>query len=108
MDMKLAARIGAATFVALAITATAIEASRKEEAPARAFAPAVVQTDPLRVELARCQLLGEGGARDPACLRAWAENRRRFLAPGSRPMERMPDPSADAVPAADASLTEQD
>ena len=34
---------------------------------------------------------GEAGSRDPACLRAWAENRNRFLAPGARPTERLPD-----------------
>ncbi|MDX5028759.1 hypothetical protein SHY53_11300, partial [Streptococcus suis] len=41
------------------------------------------------------QALGEDGPRDPACRRAWAENRNRFLAPGARPAERLPDmPSA--------------
>ena len=49
------------------------------------------QGDPLRDELIRCQVLGEAGPRDPACLRAWAENRNRFLAPGARPTERLPD-----------------
>ena len=41
-------------------------------------------------ELFRCQALGQGGASDPDCLRAWAENRRRFLAPGARPEARLP------------------
>ena len=47
--------------------------------------------DPLRTELIRCQRLGDAGPRDAACLRAWAENRERFLAPGARPKERLPD-----------------
>lgn len=92
MDTKLLARIGAIVFVAIAITATAIEATRKDGPPETwsPGRPAVTHADPLRAELLRCQALGEGGPRDPACLRAWAENRNRFLAPGARPEERLP------------------
>lgn len=93
MDGKMLARLGAVVFVAVAITATAIEMSRKEEAPEawpRGRA-AVTTADPLRDELIRCQALGEAGPRDPACLRAWAANRNRFLAPGARPAERLPN-----------------
>ena len=85
MDSKLLARIGAVAFVAVAITATVIELTRKEERPEAAM-PRPAQTgaaDPLREELFRCQSLGEAGPRDPACLRAWAESRRRFLSPGT-------------------------
>ena len=85
MDSKLLARIGAVAFVAVAITATVIELTRKEERP-EAVLPRPAQTgaaDPLRDELFRCQSLGEAGQRDPACLRAWAESRRRFLTPGT-------------------------
>jgi len=93
MDGKMLARLGAVVFVAVAITATAIEMNRKEEAPEAwpSGRTTQVQTDPLRDELIRCQFLGEAGPRDPACLRAWAENRNRFLAPGARPAERLPD-----------------
>jgi conjugative transfer region protein TrbK len=93
MDGKMLARLGAVVFVAVAVTATAIEMTRKEEAPETwpsgraAEAPA----DPLRDALIRCQTLGEEGPRDPECRRAWAENRQRFLAPGARPTERLPD-----------------
>ena len=83
VDAKLLARIGAVAFVAVAITATVIELTRKEERPDPVPAP-LAQTgaaDPLRDELFRCQGLGEAGPRDPACLRAWAESRRRFLTP---------------------------
>ena len=66
-------------------------------------------TDPLSIEFARCLALGEAGARDDACLRAWADNRRRFLTPGERPSavfpiepaaplkneDRVPDPPLD-------------
>lgn len=93
MDGKMLARLGAVVFVAIAVTATAIEMSRNEE-PAESWAssrPNTAPSDPLRDELFRCQALGEAGPRDPACLRAWAENRNRFLAPGARPAERLPE-----------------
>jgi conjugative transfer region protein TrbK len=92
MDGKMLARLGAVVFVAVAVTATAIEMTRKEEVPAAwpSGRSTEAQADPLRDELIRCQSLGEAGPRDPGCLRAWAENRHRFLAPGARPMERLP------------------
>ena len=94
MDGKMLARLGAVVFVAVAITATAIEMSRKEEAPDAwpSGRATEAQVDPLRDELIRCQALGEAGPRDTACLRAWAENRTRFLVPGARPAERLPEP----------------
>ena len=69
----------------------------------------LILTDPLSIEFARCLALGEAGARDDACLRAWADNRRRFLTPNARPLaadpiepalpsksqERVPDPMLD-------------
>jgi conjugative transfer region protein TrbK len=98
MDGKMLARLGAVVFVAVAITATAIEMNRKEEASAAwpSGRATQAQIDPLRDELIRCQSLGEAGPRDAACLRAWAENRNRFLAPGARPMERLPEPPPNA------------
>lgn len=100
MDGKMLARVGAVVFVAVAITATAIELTRKEEKPASWSGGQVESSpaDPLRAELIRCQRLGEAGPRDAACLRAWAENRERFLAPSARPMERLPDPADMAPP----------
>ena len=77
MDGKLLARVGAVVFVALAITATAIEMTRKEDEPSSPVSGpmAAAPADPLRAELIRCQGLGEAGPRDPSCLRVWAENR---------------------------------
>jgi conjugative transfer region protein TrbK len=100
MDGKFLARIGAIVFVAVAITATAIEMTRKQDAPTAwgATRPQAVIADPLRDELFRCQALGEGGPRDPSCLRAWAENRQRFLAPGARPTERLPEAASRVAP----------
>ena len=94
MDTKLFARIGAVIFIAIAITMTAIELSRGPDAgrdARRAERPAAVAADPLLAELQRCQMLGQGGATDQSCLRAWAENRRRFLTPGARPAARISD-----------------
>ncbi|MCZ8150181.1 MAG: putative entry exclusion protein TrbK-alt [Roseomonas sp.] len=98
MDGKALARIGAIIFVALAITATAIEVNRPAERlddPVAQVRPAPAR-DPLRAELARCGAMGEAGGRDPSCLRAWAENRRRFLgrpAPAASPEPTAPIPS---------------
>lgn len=98
MEPKLIARIGAVIFVAIAIPMTAMEMSRAPE-PSREEPVAQIDstgTDPLLIELRRCQALGAAGANDRECMRAWAENRRRFLAPGARPMARIDQtPSED-------------
>jgi len=87
----MAARAAAMAFVLVAIAATAIQFRHGDHKPAEGSpaSPATVD-DPLRAELARCQILGEAGAHDAGCLRAWAENRRRFLAGGTRPSEPSP------------------
>lgn len=96
METKHFARIGAIVFVGVAITMTAIQMrdtpgkGTQVSADAR---PAVPDVDPLRDTLIWCQSVGQVGASDPVCLRAWAENRRRFLAPGARPEERLPAPA---------------
>ncbi|KFC62041.1 hypothetical protein FF80_03745 [Devosia sp. LC5] len=80
MDGKMLARLGAVIFVALAITATAVEMTRQEDAPetrpARVVEP---QRDPLRERQRACQQLGEAAATDAECLRVWGETRDRFL-----------------------------
>ena len=80
MDGKMLARLGAVVFVAIAVTATAIDMARKDEPSAPP--PALVlqpPTDPLRENLRRCQRLGEAAASDTDCLAAWEESRDRFL-----------------------------
>ncbi|PRD40752.1 conjugal transfer protein TrbK [Phyllobacterium phragmitis] len=82
MDGKMLARLGAIIFVAIAIaiTATVIEMTRKEEpAPARSAATLRPSADPLRDSLRRCQQLGEAAVRNPECLATWVESRDRFL-----------------------------
>lgn len=81
MEAKQLARIAAAVFAGVAITATAIEMTRDDEAPATPAATLVAPSapNPLREGQRRCQRLGEAGARDAECLRVWAESRDRFL-----------------------------
>ena len=80
MDTRHFARIGAVAFVAIAITMTALQL---REQPVRQV-PEVVEvtdpdSDPLAVELRRCNALGEAAASDVLCHAAWIEKRRRFL-----------------------------
>ena len=92
MDGKMLARLGAVVFVAIAVTAAAIEMTRKEEAPASS--PASLQQparDPLREGQRRCQQLGATAASDSECLRVWAETRDRFLGRPAAPVS----PSSD-------------
>ena len=80
MDGKMLARLGAIIFVAVAVTATAIEVTRKQDAPASPSARQQQREgDPLRESQRRCQQLGQQAASDPECLRVWAETRDRFL-----------------------------
>ena len=98
MDGKKLARIGAVIFVAVALTATAIEMTRQEDAPMAAPSLAAdINTRPLRTELTRCQKFGEAATRDQACLRAWAKNRRRFLGIDAETAERQSDASVLSV-----------
>ena len=90
MDGKMLARLGAIVFVAVAVTATAIEMTRKEEAPTSS--PAVLpqtSSDPLREGQQRCQRLGQKAADDADCLRVWSETRDRFL--GRAPAPAAPE-----------------
>ncbi|GLK70627.1 putative entry exclusion protein TrbK-alt [Ancylobacter dichloromethanicus] len=104
MDGGTLARVGAIVFVAVAITATAIEMNRKDVTP-NALATqgrSGAAQDPLAAELLRCSEIGEAGTRDPGCLKAWAENRRRFLgqpAPTSSPTPVAPTTLFPSAPA---------
>src|ERR1700761_5163664 len=100
MKSSTMARIGATAFVTVAITATALQMRSSgnaavTEMPAEGAGPVA---DPLRAALYRCQALGTAAAGDHDCLQAWAENRRRFLAPGARPEAPMtPAPNVAAA-----------
>ena len=80
MDGKMLARLGAIVFVSFAITATAIEMTRKDAAPEMERVHAVEpKRDALREGQRRCQQLGQAAASDTDCMRIWAESRDRFL-----------------------------
>lgn len=87
MQTKWFVRAGAGLFVAIVVTVSVLqmEEGSRQVAPARSDGGAALAADPLRAELLHCQTIGQAGASDAACLRAWAENRRRFLTPGARP-----------------------
>lgn len=93
MEVKTIARIGALAFAAVAITMTAIEMRAGHQTSLDPIPAAVSRpgNDPLLGEMLRCQSMGQAAASDEACLRAWAENRRRFLAPGGRRETSLPD-----------------
>ena len=65
--------------VACAIAATAWYAAHQPRASGPGERAPAASGDALSAALARCQTLGEAAGDDPACLAAWAENRRRFF-----------------------------
>jgi conjugative transfer region protein TrbK len=115
MEGKTLARIGAVVFVAIALTMAAIELTWTEQ-PANDVAARQIENadvDPLRVELLRCQSLGEAAPRDAACLRAWAKSREWFLKPVPKSVAREPDqlPHNTTIyrqPPPDTSTSQQD
>ena len=90
MDSKLFARVAAIGLAAVAITLGVIQMREPSPSPPGPLAidAQVAPVDPLREELRRCQAIGVEAASDRTCLRAWAENRRRFLGSDARPMAR--------------------
>jgi len=100
ISAKTWARIGAVAFIAFAVLVSALSLRRERQSPGPPGVPPAYDAaaaDPLVAELYHCQALGQAGASDPECLRAWAENRRRFLAPGAIPEARLPPtPSTDS------------
>ncbi|TIL65656.1 putative entry exclusion protein TrbK-alt [Mesorhizobium sp.] len=86
MEAKMFARLAAVIAIAVAVTAAAIHLARDERSTTAMRSPAAHEApraDPLRETLRRCQQMGESATRDPQCLAAWDENRRRFLSPAA-------------------------
>ncbi|WP_306259984.1 putative entry exclusion protein TrbK-alt [Pararhizobium sp. IMCC21322] len=75
-------RLAAAVFLMIAIVVAVIELGRDGK-EVRFSEPIAAVSDPLSAELQRCQALGDAALEDKSCLDVWAENRRRFLTPGS-------------------------
>ncbi|RVT73070.1 hypothetical protein EM858_19875 [Agrobacterium sp. CNPSo 2736] len=85
MDLKIAARMIAVFAIGAGLTA-AITALHIDEDRTDADAPRIERPggDPsslsaAKSDLARCRDLGPAALEDPACRKAWAENRRRFF-----------------------------
>lgn len=85
MDGKMLARLVAVIAIAVAISAAAVHLTRDDGSAGALVTPPraaeTPRTNPLRETLRRCQQMGEAATRDPDCLTAWDENRRRFLSP---------------------------
>lgn len=96
------ARLGTVVFVGVAITATAIELTRKDEEPEVRTLPLRpgVDVDALQRQLRGCRDMGEAAIRDPACLKLWAANRDRFL----RQNPEAPQTPAPGAPAPTATI----
>ena len=93
LDRRVVRRTALVLGVGAALCAAAAMLAVKEGQELHESAPPAMQSvpsDPLVVEMRRCQLLGEPGAHDAGCLAAWAENRRRFLALDRRPLASNP------------------
>lgn len=90
MDSKIAARTFAVVLLAAAMAAAlmALRDDGAEEVPSQALRRP--GGEPETSELLRCRDLGIAAVDDPACKKAWAQNRRRFLEQESRPV--MPEP----------------
>ncbi len=90
MDSKMLARLGALVFVAIALTATAIEMTRKETT---LVAEPAALSNPREIRCARDSTGASSLVRPRAsdeCMRVWAQTRDRFLG-------RSPSPAAPSA-----------
>ena len=89
---KLPLLIGAAAFVGLASAAMVVGMRRGPEPHSSAILAPLpdAPADPLMAQMVHCSALGEPALRDQACLDAWTEHRRRFLAPSAPLPEARP------------------
>jgi conjugative transfer region protein TrbK len=110
VETKTIARIGAAAFVGVVITMTALQ---MRDAPAGPTETEIITfdeegVDPLAAELQRCQSIGAAGANDTLCLRAWAENRSRFFMSDAQASEQLANDTATTPLENDADIIKMD
>ncbi|MBG6162779.1 conjugative transfer region protein TrbK [Labrenzia sp. EL_195] len=80
MDGRILARLATIVFLAVAITASLFEMSRKDEPiPDVSARVAHPSDDPLHSDLRRCQQMGRAATDDEDCLATWQKTRDRFL-----------------------------
>ena len=108
METKTMARIGAAAFVGVVLTATALQMRDAPPPPTEIITLDEEGIDPLAAELQRCQLLGAAGANDALCLRAWAENRSRFFMSDAQASEQLTNDTASTPLGNDADIINMD
>jgi conjugative transfer region protein TrbK len=108
VETKTMARIGAAGFVGVVLTATVLQMRDTPPPPTEFIALDEEGIDPLAAELQRCQLLGAAGANDALCLRAWAENRSRFFMSDAQASEQLVDDAATTPLGNDADIINMD
>lgn len=108
METKNIARIGAAAFVGVVLTATALQMRDTPPPPTEIITFDEEGVDPLAAELQRCQLLGAAGANDALCLRAWAENRSRFFMSDAQASEQLANDTATTPLGNDADIINMD
>jgi conjugative transfer region protein TrbK len=68
-------------FVATVLAVAAMRLRGNEDQAPLSLAVPSILSDPLSLEMVRCQALGIAAESDAGCKAAWAENRRRFFAP---------------------------
>ncbi len=100
MDTKLFARIGAGTFVAIALTMSLLQL---HEGPEVTLPETITvwepDSDPLPAQLRACSAIGELALSSPDCRAAWAEKRRRFLGIESNVSDPASDTEVDTTAA---------
>jgi conjugative transfer region protein TrbK len=80
------ARLAALAIALLAVAVTVVQIRRGDGLPPATSPSPATTAEPLAEELAHCRTITSGElTADQACERAWAENRRRFFAPGESP-----------------------
>ncbi|TIS55265.1 MAG: conjugal transfer protein TrbK [Mesorhizobium sp.] len=85
MDLKIAARMTAVLALGAAMTAAFMALRGNSSQDASSPRSAHPGGEPARVELARCRDIGMAAIANEVCRKIWAEDRRRFLGPPTRP-----------------------
>lgn len=102
MNGKLAARIGAVAFVAVAITMAALELRQPAALPTPEIVTVPDERGDAAATLAYCSEIGLEAAEVDICAEAWAAERRRFLGQVERDASRLNQPSG---PVSDPALS---
>jgi conjugative transfer region protein TrbK len=108
VETKTIARLGAVAFVAVVLTATALQMRDTPPPPTEIITFDEEGVDPLAVEFQRCQSLGAAGANDTLCLRAWAENRSRFFMSDAQASEQLANDTATTPLGNDSNVENDD